>query len=172
MNPRRGFALTRKSNGVVDPQPLATFEPTVITYLKAHLVQTYLAINDVAPSADIVVMGYPNIFPASPTSSCDSGSIVGKAASLSVNAQKMLNNFGTDLNNAISSAVSAAKSDGVAIQFVNPTSAFASHELCSSSPWFLPLSLTNSVSSYHPNPTGQQQFATLVNKCLAGTLSC
>jgi hypothetical protein len=167
-----GWTLQRNSNSKTDPQPLAAFEPIVLSYLTAHLVQTYLEINGVAPSADIVVAGYPNIFPANPTASCDSGSILGKAASLSVNAQKMLNTFGTDLNNAISSAVSQVKSDGVDIQFVNPSSAFAGHELCSSSPWFLPLSLTSSASSYHPNPAGQTEYATLVNECLAGTLSC
>jgi hypothetical protein len=167
-----GWTLTRKSSGALDPEPMKQFEPTVISYLTAHLVQAYLAINDVAPSADIIVAGYPNIFPASPTSSCDSGSVLGKAASLSVNAQEMLNDFGTDLNNAISQAVATVKSDGVDIQFVNPTAGFASHELCSGSSWFLPLSLTNQASSYHPSPAGQQEYATLVNQCLAGTVSC
>jgi lysophospholipase L1-like esterase len=168
-----GWTLTRKSTKAKDPDPLQEFEPKVINYLEAHLVQTYVAINAVAPNADIVVVGYPNLFPANPTAPCDSGSITGKAARLSVDAQEMLNDFGTDLNNAISQAVSQAKNDfGVDIQFVNPTSAFAGHELCSSDPWFLPLSLTNVASSYHPNPAGQAKFADLVNQCLAGTLSC
>jgi hypothetical protein len=166
------FTLTRFSNNVEDPGPLKTFEPTVINYLKLHLVATYLSINVAAPNADILVAGYPLLFPANPTTSCDSGSILGKLAKLSPSAQNRLNAFGAELNNTIAQAVSQVKDDGVDIQFVNPQVAFTGHALCTSDPWILPLSVTNRVSSYHPNAAGQQAYADLVNECLAGTLSC
>lgn len=167
-----GYTLTRFSNKKTDPHPLREFEPIVIKYLKLHLETTYLAINAVAPSADIVVAGYPLLFPANPTTSCDSGSVLGKIAKLSPAAQDLLNTFGTQLNNTISQAVSQVKKDGVDIQFVDPQEAFSGHALCTSDPWLLPLSVTSKVSSFHPNAAGQQAYADLVNKCLAGTLSC
>jgi hypothetical protein len=83
----------------------------------------------------------------------------------------MINGFGADIDSVITQAVAVAQTDGVDIQYVNPTSTFAGHELCSSDPWFLPLSLTTRSQSYHPNPAGQQALADLVNQCLAGTLS-
>jgi hypothetical protein len=163
---------TSKNGGAVDPAPLYSFEPLVISWLLPHLVQTYLAINAAAPSADIVVVGYPYIFPQAATTSCNSGSIAGTLASLSANAQNMLNGFANDLDNVIYQAVQQVQADGVDIQFVNPQSAFIGHDICGSSSWFLPLSLlTNQAGSYHPNPAGQQALADLVNQCLAGTLS-
>jgi hypothetical protein len=166
------WVLTRNSNNATDPQPLNQFEPVVINYLTAHLVQTYLDINAKAPSADIVVVGYPLVFPTNPTTSCDSGSIAGKVALLSPSAQNMLNQFGTDLNTAISQAVAQVKNDGVAIRYVDPQQAFTGHALCGGDPWFLPLSLTSASSSYHPTQAGQQAYGTLVSQCLAGKLAC
>jgi GDSL-like Lipase/Acylhydrolase family len=166
------YVLTRNSNNATDPAPLYEFEPQVIQALTAHLVQTYLAINSVAPNATIIVAGYPQIYPSNPTSSCDSGSNQGKLAMLTPSAQNMLNGFSTDVDNSISSAVAQVQGDGVAIHFVNPTSAFSGHELCSSSPWFQPVSVFNQAGSFHPTATGATAYATLINECLAGTLDC
>jgi hypothetical protein len=165
------FVLTRNSTSATDPAPLEQFETTVISYLEAHLVQTYLAINTAAPNAQIVVVGYPLVFAAKPTSPCNSGTYQGTLTKLSVNAQEMLNQFGNDMNTAISSAVQNVQEDGVDIQFVNPTAAFTGHDICGGSSWFLPLSLTTQASSYHPNVAGQTAFATLVNECLEGKIS-
>jgi lysophospholipase L1-like esterase len=165
------YYMKRNSTGATDPEPLSTFEPEVINYLEAHLVQTYLDINAKAANAQIIVVEYPQFFPSNPTSSCNSGSIAGSLAALSVNAQTMINGFGADIDSVITQAVAVAQADGVDIQYVNPTATFAGHELCSSDPWFLPLSLTTRSQSYHPNVAGQQALADLVNQCLAGTLS-
>jgi GDSL-like Lipase/Acylhydrolase family len=155
----------------VDPEPLSQFEPKVIQYLTAHLVQTYEAINTQAPNADIIVVGYPQIFPSNPTANCDSGSYLGKIASLTPGAQSMINTLATDVDGAISTAVAEAQDNGVAIHFINPTQAFAGHALCDTDPWILPLSLVqNKAGSYHPTAEGQQEYATLVNQCLSGIL--
>ena len=40
-------------------------------------------------------------------------------------------------------------------------------------PWLIAPSLTTQVAGfYHPNQTGQAEYATLINQCLAGKLSC
>jgi hypothetical protein len=166
------YVLTRSSTGAQDQAPLYQFEPVVEQYLQAHLLQTYLAVNSLAPNADIIVTGYPQIFPASPTAPCDSGtSVLGASINLSVNAQVMLNQFSTNLNHYIDQAVGQAQAAGVDIQFVDPTAAFAGHALCSGSPWFQPLGLPV-AASYHPTAAGQQAYATLVNQCLAGEDGC
>jgi hypothetical protein len=167
------YTLTRGSNGSTDPAPLVQFEPTVISYLEAHLVETYLAISNGSPSADIVAVGYPYEYPANPTSPCNSGTWLGTATKLSVSDQTMLNNFGDELDTAISQAVAQVKADGVDIQYVNPQPAFVGHALCDSSPWLIAPSLTTQVAGFfHPNQTGQAEYATLINQCLAGKLSC
>ena len=74
---------------------------------------------------------------------------------------------------AISQAVAQVKSDGVAIQYVDPTSAFAGHALCDSGDaWVQPFSVLDQRSSYHPTAVGQQTYATLISQCLAGKLEC
>lgn len=172
------YYLTQNlGNGVpaaLDPEPLYQFEPQVISLLTAHLVQTYIAINAAAPSADIIVLGYPNLFPANPTASCDSGSWAGAAVSLMPDTQNMLNGFAADLDTAISNAVTQVQGDGVAIHFIDPTQAFTGHALCDSgTSWIQPLQASsNYMGSYHPTADGQAEYATLVNECLAGTLEC
>jgi hypothetical protein len=90
--------------------------------------------------------------------------------------------MGVLLNTTISQAVTNVRVTGANIRFVNPTSAFSGHELCSSSPWINPISLgvysgTGGLTfldpaSFHPILAGQQEFATLINGCLAGTVTC
>jgi hypothetical protein len=171
------YYLTRGSNGAVDPQPLVIFEPYVINGLESHLESVYESINAKAPDAKIVVLGYPNLFPASPTSSCQVGpGVAGVGAYMNVGDQIWLNSMGAQLNQTIGFAVTDVKSLGVNIRFVNPTSAFSGHELCSSSPWIYPIGvglITGlNPGSFHPTVAGQEEFATLINGCLAGTVSC
>lgn len=168
-----GWALTR-ANGATDPYSLASFEPHVINLLKSHLEQMYLDINAAAPNADIVVVGYPQLFTAAPTANCNAaGSVLGTAASLTPSTQLMLNAFGTQLDSVIEEAVSIIKEDGVAIQYVDPQAAFVGHGLCDTGDsWILPVTITNKSGSFHPTPAGQTELAELVDQCLAGTRSC
>jgi hypothetical protein len=89
--------------------------------------------------------------------------------------------MGVELNKVIAAAVSSVQADGVDIHFVDPTAAFSGHEICSSSPWINGLQAfvldgfnlqMVSPGSFHPNLAGQQEYAVLANKCLAGTISC
>lgn len=176
------FYLKRSSNGATDPQPLVVYEPNVISLLLPHLEAVYTEIHSLAPNAEIIVLGYPPLFPAGTTSSCTVGSVAGVSFSLNAQDQNWLNQMGTALNNTVSAAVSYEKTyRGADIHYVSATSAFSGHELCSSKPWILGLSsfvvsgsgfkLVNK-GSFHPNQTGQQEYADLVNGCLAGTVTC
>ena len=120
------YYLTRNSNGAVDPAPLIGFEPTVISLLQSHLVSVYRAIAQLAPNAKIIVMGYPNLFPSNPQSSCLLGLAV---LFMNTGDQNWLNQMGSQLNQTIQGAVSEVQSLGVNIHFINPTSAFSGHGL-------------------------------------------
>ena len=62
-------------------------------------------------------------------------------------------------------SVIKARAEAMKFSFVNPTSAFEPHEVCSSSEWLNGQS--NPLSeSYHPNVSGQAEFTTLVEGVL------
>jgi hypothetical protein len=171
------YELTRNSNGAVDPQPLIDFEPTVIGLVKAHLTAVYDAVSALAPNAEIIVLGYPDLFPANPQSSC----LLGLGMSLSSADQAWLNQMGTLLDSTVKSAVTAAAGQGIDIHYVDPSSGFSGHEICSAAPWINGLiSWSESGSglkipgagSFHPKLAGQQEYAKLIDGCLAGSVSC
>jgi hypothetical protein len=177
------FYLKRHSNGATDPQPLNVFEPFVISkLLPQHLRFVHEQIHAKSPNAKIVVVGYPLLFPANTTTECKVGSIGPVSFYLNAQDQNWLNQMGTLLNSVTSSAVSYERStNGIDIHFVDPTSTFSKHELCSPDPWILPLSglvytggglKLVDPGSFHPNLTGQQAYADLVNGCLEGTVPC
>jgi GDSL-like Lipase/Acylhydrolase family len=172
-----GYILTRHSNGAVDPGPLAQFEPQVIGLEKNHLVDVYQEIGALAPHAEIIVLGYPRLFPESTSSACN----VGLDMNLSAADQNWLNQEGDLLNQNISAAVSKVAALGVNIHYVNPVPGFTGHAICSAAPWLNGL-INWSVSgsglqvvgggSFHPMLAGQQEYAKLVDGCLAGTVAC
>jgi hypothetical protein len=161
-----------------DPASLIRFEPVVIKLLRAHLVKTYQAIHAEAPNAKIIVTGYPLLFPANPTSTCTVGLKIFK---LSAAKQNFLNQMGALLDGSVSIAVSAVKSTGVNIHYLDPRAAFSGHAICSSAPWLNGLlafvigdgglKLVDSAS-FHPNQAGQAEYAKLVNGCLDGSVPC
>jgi hypothetical protein len=165
-----------------DPMPLKEFEPKVILLLRAHLERTYLAIHEKVRNAEIIVAGYPDLFPVLATSSCTVGAPAGIPVTLSAADQNWLNNdIGTLLNAAIHVAVMYVRDLGVNIRFVDPTSTFAGHTVCSKDPWIYGLrgfykgpgfpKIVN-PASFHPNRAGQQAYARLINACLAGSVPC
>lgn len=117
----------------------------------------------------VVVTGYPNLLPAfgDITGTCiwgdgyptTSGRTV---ASDEVQGARLLVG---DLNSTIDAAVIATGDDH--IHFVNPSSAFAGHELCRPTPWFhnvIPdiVDPVGQQGSYHPNPAGEAAYAGVV----------
>ncbi len=120
--------------------------------LPALLETTYKDIRAKATTAQVIVLGYPKLFTAE-----------GKTCNvnfLTSGNEKKMNESAVLLDSVIKARAEAAK-----FTFVNPTSAFESHEVCSSSEWLNGQS--NPLGeSYHPNVSGQAEFTTLVEGAL------
>jgi lysophospholipase L1-like esterase len=116
--------------------------------LPAALNTTYNEIRADAPNAKVLAIGYPHLFTAA-------GNTCGFNL-LTSSHEKSLNQTADLLDGVIASQ---ASSHGFG--FIDARSGFASHELCSSSPW-----LNNDTipvqESYHPNIAGESEYASLV----------
>jgi lysophospholipase L1-like esterase len=113
---------------------------------------TYNNIRSRASSAHVVVLGYPHLF-TSDGKTCNFNA-------LTSSNEKKLNNTADLLDGVISGRASAH-----GFTYVDPRNAFLPHEVCSSSEWLNGQS--NPISeSYHPNISGQNDFAMLVERVL------
>lgn len=119
--------------------------------LPGRLNTLYASIRSRASAAKVVVVGYPRLFNGT---DCNAGTFFSADEMTKLNATADL------LNSKLSAAAS-----GAGFSFVNPTSAFIGHAVCGSPEWLNGLS--NPVSeSYHPNVTGQANYANLVQPAL------
>lgn len=120
--------------------------------LPGLLETTYKDIRAKATTAKVVVLGYPKLFTKE-----------GKTCNvnfLTSGNEKKMNESAELLDSVIKARAEAAK-----FTFVNPTSAFEAHEVCSSSEWLNGQS--NPLSeSYHPNVAGQAEFTSLIEAVL------
>lgn len=94
-----------------------------------------------APSAEVVVLGYPDLYDLSKSSTC---------VGLSTTDRTDLNQAAGMLDGQIASA---AASHGDAYIDVRPY--FARHEICDSSSWLHSVNFLDIGESYHPTATGQ-----------------
>jgi lysophospholipase L1-like esterase len=120
--------------------------------LPGRLDTTYGDIRTHAPNAHVVVLGYPRLFTAE-GKTCNFNALTSEH-------EKELN-AGANLLDSVISARAAAHG----FTYVDPRSAFASHEICSSSEWL------NGQSwplreSYHPNVSGQGDFTSQIEAVL------
>jgi lysophospholipase L1-like esterase len=120
--------------------------------LPGLLETTYKDIHAKATAAKVIVLGYPKLFTKEGTT-CNFNF-------LTSGNEKKMNESAELLDGVIKS-----RAEAIGFTFVNPTKAFESHEVCSSSEWLNgqsdPLS-----ESYHPNATGQAEFAALIEAAL------
>ncbi|MEV5961210.1 SGNH/GDSL hydrolase family protein [Kribbella sp. NPDC051952] len=130
---------------------VANAQAIINNTLPGRLTGLYGSIRSRASSARVVVVGYPRLFNGT---DCNAGTFFSPDEMTRLNATADL------LNSKVAAAASAA-----GFSFVNPTSAFIGHAVCGSPEWINGLS--NPVSeSYHPNVTGQANFANLVEPAL------
>ncbi|MDJ1132934.1 SGNH/GDSL hydrolase family protein [Streptomyces iconiensis] len=107
--------------------------------LPGKLDPVYDAIRDKAPSAKVVVLGYPNMYKLK--GACNVG--------LSEKSRAAINSAAADLNDV---TAKRAADHGFSFGDVRPT--FSGHEICSGSSWLH--SVTFPVGdSYHPTAAGQ-----------------
>ena len=119
--------------------------------LRTTLPPVLRALRARAPDARILLLGYPDPFPAAlrPGTRCSAWF---SAADIAWAKRESV---------ALSAAIqAAARTSGARITFVRPTG-FAGHDVCSSDPWFNAVYLEPSriSGSFHPNAFGQRQLA-------------
>ncbi|MFI7010973.1 SGNH/GDSL hydrolase family protein [Streptomyces sp. NPDC050145] len=112
----------------------------VTSTLPAKLDSVYRAIKAKAPSARVVVLGYPRFYQLG--GSCIAG--------LSETERSAINGAADLLDTTIAGRVSAA-----GLTFGDVRTTFTGHEICSGSSWLHSVNWTNIGESYHPTATGQ-----------------
>ncbi|MFG3498339.1 SGNH/GDSL hydrolase family protein [Streptomyces sp. NPDC047928] len=112
----------------------------VDTTLPGRLDSVYSAIRTKAPSARVVVLGYPRFYRLG-------GSCV---AGLTENERRAINDAADHLNTA-----TAKRAADHGFTFADVTGTFTGHEICSSSPWLHSVNWLNIGESYHPTAAGQ-----------------
>jgi lysophospholipase L1-like esterase len=124
----------------------------IANQLPGLLNTTYGLIRSHAPNAHVVVLAYPHLFTSTGTT-CNFDALTSQH-------EIELNQTADNLDGVIKSQASAH-----GFTFVDPRSAFNSHEICSSSEWLNGLSNPTS-ESFHPNTSGQANFATEIEAVL------
>jgi lysophospholipase L1-like esterase len=117
-------------------------EAYVADELPARLDTTLQTIRADAPAARIVVLGYPDLYDLSTSSSC---------IGLSTADRTALNQGAGDLDSALATAA-ATEGD----TFAGVRGEFAGHEICDSGSWLHSVDIFSLSSSYHPTAAGQE----------------
>ncbi len=125
-----------------------TADSEIENQLPGLLNTTYKDIRADAPNAKVVVLGYPRLFDAN-------GDTCGINL-LTSSHEQSLNATANLLDSTIQTAAAAH-----GFTFVDPRTAYSTHELCQSSPWLNNVTLPVQ-KSYHPTIAGEADFATLI----------
>ncbi|GAB7050138.1 SGNH/GDSL hydrolase family protein [Catenuloplanes indicus] len=108
------------------------------TVLPGRLDRTYADITARAPSAEVVVLGYPRLFE---TGACPGG--------LSLVKRQALNAAADDL-----ASVTAARAQAAGLTWADTRPIFAGYGVCAGTPWINRVNLLNLTSTFHPNNAG------------------
>jgi lysophospholipase L1-like esterase len=120
---------------------ITTAESKVANQLPHELDQVLQAIASDAPTARVVVLGYPELYDLSRSSTC---------IGLSTTDRTDLNQAADQLDSQVKAA--AARHGDV---FGDVRSAFAGHEICDSQSWLHAVNILDINESYHPTAAGQ-----------------
>jgi Tol biopolymer transport system component len=144
-----------------DTTAYADIETAIDDYLPGDLATLFSDIaGDVSAGTRVLVVGYPNILPAT-----DVGWPNACAGDLTTASQDAAKTVESDINSAISTAVSTY---GAPFEFVDANadgSPFTGHTLCSDDGYFNDVSVPPKYS-FHPNAEGQAAYAALINEYL------
>ncbi|MER5685299.1 MULTISPECIES: SGNH/GDSL hydrolase family protein [unclassified Streptomyces] len=119
---------------------IATARSYVDTTLPGKLNSVYTAIRSKAPSAHVVVLGYPRFYKLG--GSCIAG--------LSETERSAINSASDYLN-----AATAKRAADHGFTFSDVAGRFTGHEICSGSAWLHSVNWLNIGESYHPTAAGQ-----------------
>ena len=121
---------------------VAAAETFVADQLPSRLDQTLQTIRADAPSARVIVLGYPDLYDLSKSSTC---------IGLSTNDRTALNQGADDLDGALQAAAQANHDT-----FADARGQFAGHEICDSGSWLHSVDIFAISTSYHPTAAGQE----------------
>ena len=124
---------------------VATAKDFVARQLPARLASTLQAIRQHAPSARIVLLGYPDLYDLSKSGTC---------IGLSTQDRTALNSGADALDSALQTAVTRAADPGIV--YADVRGQFATHGICDSGSWLHSVDLLAISSSYHPTASGQK----------------
>ena len=125
----------------------------ITSTLPGRLNTLYASIKAKAPTARVIVVGYPRIF---------NGEDCNALTWFSPTEESRLNATADLLNSTTQTAATAA-----GFQFANPTTKFIGHAVCDSVEWINGLSSPVS-ESYHPNIAGHRDGYAVVTKPIFG----
>jgi lysophospholipase L1-like esterase len=134
---------------------VATAERFVASQLPARLDTMLADIRQHAPSATIVVIGYPHLYDLASGGLCIGLSGADRAA---------LNRGADDIDAALAAAASAHRDE-----FADVRGQFAGHEICDPGSWLHSVDIFAIGSSYHPTATGQRDGYLPAFRRLAGS---
>jgi lysophospholipase L1-like esterase len=140
-----GFATTvltcQVSSDAACAKTVADAESGITATLGGKLDHTYAAIKAKAPSAHVVVLGYPLLFDTSSSACGLTGMSLAKRRSLNGGAQV--------LDDMIKQRAQAA-----GFTYSDVRDEFAGHGICASSPYLNSLTLSPPQNSFHPTKNG------------------
>jgi hypothetical protein len=141
---------TKSAPAKADEADLLTIQP--------ELVNTYAQVRArMSPAGYLVVAGYPHLFAPGAAAGCN--------PLISAKESAWIDNLVDRGNARIAAAVQAARLRSANVFYVDVTSGFAGHELCSDDPWLYSLKLSLDEGrnllqgSYHPTRAGQAAYA-------------
>ncbi len=122
--------------------------------VEARLAALYATILQKAPNARLYVLGYPDLFPSG-SSTCQNADIAASA----------VGQFHTALQQ-VNAMIQAAVASVPGAEYLDTTSAFAGHDVCSSNPYGNgvndALAQQHLAAAFHPNPAGYQVMTRIV----------
>ncbi|MEU6250307.1 SGNH/GDSL hydrolase family protein [Glycomyces sp. NPDC047010] len=129
---------------------IANAQNIITTSLPAELDDLYTQVEDLAPRADVTVVGNPRLF---------SGATCAGSLAITPAEQALLNETADLL-----AETTAGAADDHGFAFADVRDAFAGHEVCTTDPWIL--GYTGNVESFHANAAGQAAYAEVVTPYL------
>jgi lysophospholipase L1-like esterase len=124
---------------------------TAIENESTLLVSDYEAVQEAAPSATVVVVGYPQLFSASQDN----------CSWLNSDERTQLNSL-----SVLFDQIEAAAAQQAGVKYVSVLGALAGHELCTEDPWVYPIGIFGGDNRGHPTFFGQLAISVLVDRFL------
>jgi lysophospholipase L1-like esterase len=152
---------------LIGPDPCSVLDAEVsasLATLGPVLESAYRRIRRAAPSATLVVVGYPQVVgdPAQvDVDACPAVATPVPGLRVTAVEARWLREKGARLSAVVRAAAAAAGA-----RYVDAQAAFAGHEACTGDPWLAGVVLGDARASFHPTGRGQAELASLVGRAL------